>query len=66
METTRPIVDADEEELADEDTDLEGEEEEIIHAKVKSIVIHMETAHTPAVRVRHLGQNTRRKQTLQI
>ena len=46
VENTHPIVDVDEEELADEDADLEGEEEGILHVEVESTVIHMAIAHT--------------------
>ena len=64
MENTRPIVDTDEEELADEDAELEVEGEEILHAEVESILIRMAAAHIPAVYVRHPGRSTRRKQPL--
>jgi len=53
VENTRPIVEVYKEEVADEDVDLEGEEEEILHAEVESIAICMATTHTIAVCVKH-------------
>ena len=66
MENTRPIVDADKKGPADEDVDLQGEEGGIFHVEVGSTAIHIVTVHMPAVRVRHLDRNTKRKQTLRI
>ena len=66
VNNTRPIVDADEEALADEDADLEGEGEKIFHAEVESIGIRMVTAHIPGVCVKHPGWSIRRKKPLKI
>ena len=66
MDNTHPIMDTDEEGPVDEDADMQGKEEELLHEEVRSTAIHMVTVLTPAVRVKHLDRNTKLKQPLRI